>query len=84
MASRIINMTIPAELLKEADALARAEGRKRSELMREALRRYIDERHTGSKSSSALLSRLARQAVKGPNLPASAIDEVIYRAGRKP
>lgn len=76
-------MTIPVALLKEADAVARAEGRKRSELVREALRLYIAEHRTGSRrSSSQLLSRIARLAVKGPKIPASAIDAWIYRPGR--
>ena len=82
MAARIVNMTIPAELLREADALARAEGRKRSELVREALRLYIAERRPARKSSAALLSRLANLAVKGPKVPAAAIDRILYRPKR--
>ena len=82
MAARIVNMTIPVELLKEADAVAKAEGRKRSELVREALRRYIAEHRTEAKTSSSLLTRLASLAVKGLNMPASGIDRKLYRTGR--
>lgn len=79
MASRIINMTVPEELLREVDKVAQAEGRTRSELFREAVRRYVHER----KDSSQLLLRLASLAVKGPDLSASDLDRLLYRRGRK-
>lgn len=41
MASRIINISIPDNLLKHADKLAKKESRNRSELFREALRSYL-------------------------------------------
>ncbi len=81
MASRIINMTVPEELLKAVDAVAQAEGRTRSELFREAVRRYVQERC--KKSSSQLLSRLAALAVQGPNISASDLDRLLYGRGRK-
>jgi CopG family transcriptional regulator/antitoxin EndoAI len=37
-------MSLPPDLLKEAERLAKKEGRTKSELLREALRRYIEER----------------------------------------
>ncbi|MFN4217696.1 MAG: CopG family ribbon-helix-helix protein [Candidatus Bipolaricaulia bacterium] len=80
MASRIVNMTVPEELLKEVDAVARAEGRTRSELFREAVRRYVQERCT--KDASRLLLRLAALAVQGPNISASDLDRVLYGRGR--
>lgn len=81
MASRIINMTVPEDLLREADELAQAEGRTRSELFREAVRRYVEERC--KKDSSQLLSRLAARAVKGPDLSAADLDRLLYGRGRK-
>ncbi len=64
MASRIINMTVPEELLREVDEVAEAEGRTCSELFREAVRRYLEQRE--KKDSTQVLSRLAALAVKGP------------------
>jgi metal-responsive CopG/Arc/MetJ family transcriptional regulator len=81
MAFRIINMTVPEELLREVDEVAKAEGRTRSELLREAVRRYVQERHT--KDSSQLLSRLMALAVRGPDLSAADIDGLLYGRGRK-
>ena len=72
-------MTVPEALLKEADEVARAEGRNRSELFREAVRRYVDERTETRKHSRPLLTRLAGLAVKGPRLTARDMDEVVYR-----
>lgn len=41
MQTKIINISIPNSLLNEADNLAKAEYRNRSDLFREALRNYI-------------------------------------------
>ncbi len=40
----MINFVIPKKLLREADLLAEKESRSRSEFLREATRRYIEER----------------------------------------
>jgi metal-responsive CopG/Arc/MetJ family transcriptional regulator len=80
MASRIINMTVPEELLREADEVAKAEGRTRSELFREAVRCYVRQRD--KKDSTQVLSRLAALAVKGPNLSAADLDRLLYGKSR--
>ena len=80
MASRIINMTIPEELLRAVDEVAKAEGRARSELFREAVRRYMEQRH--KKDSAQVLLRLAALAVKGPNLSAADLDRLLYGSKR--
>jgi hypothetical protein len=80
MPSRIVNMTVPEPLLKEADEVARAEGRTRSELFREAVRSYVRTGPRTSKSSKPLLARLARLAVKGPRIAAGDIDGILYRS----
>ncbi len=36
-----MSLSLPPKLLREAERLARREGRTRSELLREALRRYV-------------------------------------------
>ncbi len=41
MKTKTINLSLPNELLKQADEVAKKEFRTRSELMREVLRRYI-------------------------------------------
>jgi CopG family transcriptional regulator/antitoxin EndoAI len=40
---KVISLSLPPDLLKEAEKMAKKEGRTRSELFREALRRYIRE-----------------------------------------
>jgi hypothetical protein len=79
MPSRIVNMTVPEPLLKEADEVARAEGRTRSDLFREAVRRYVEGRTESRRNSPPLLARLARLAVKGPRIAAGDIDKILYR-----
>ena len=79
MASRIINMTIPEELVRRMDQVAKEEGRTRSELVREATRRYIEQRQpTPRKDGSRLLSRLRALATKGPALSAQDLDGFLY------
>lgn len=39
--TKILSLSLPPELLKEAERIAKKEGRTKSELFREALRRYI-------------------------------------------
>jgi CopG family transcriptional regulator/antitoxin EndoAI len=41
MTSKVINISIPTDLLRQIDEAACAESRTRSELLREAARRYI-------------------------------------------
>ena len=41
--TKILSLSLPPELLREAEILAKREGRTKSELLREALRRYIEE-----------------------------------------
>ena len=43
MNTQTINISLPSDLLKSADKLAKKESRTRSELIREALRAYIKE-----------------------------------------
>jgi len=42
--SRTVTISLPPELARRAERAARAEGRTRSELYREALRQYLDRR----------------------------------------
>ncbi len=42
--TKILSLSLPPELLREAERIAKIEGRTKSELFREALRRYIQDR----------------------------------------
>jgi len=42
--TRILSLSLPPELVREAERIAKQEGRTKSELFREALRRYVEER----------------------------------------
>lgn len=57
--TKILSLSLPPELLKQANRMAKQEGRTKSELFREALRRYIQE-----KKWRALQSYGAEQARK--------------------
>jgi len=41
--TKILSLSLPPELLQQAEDMAKKEGRTKSELFREALRRYIQE-----------------------------------------
>lgn len=82
MLSRIINMTVPEALIKDVDEIAKVEGRTRSELFREAVRRYVKNARFAKKDSSGLLSRLAASASKGPNVSTVDLDGVLYPKNR--
>jgi len=41
--SKTLSLSLPPELAREAERIAKREGRTRSEVFREALRRYIQE-----------------------------------------
>jgi CopG family transcriptional regulator/antitoxin EndoAI len=40
--AKILSVSIPDELMRDAEAIARAQGRTKSELVREALRRQVE------------------------------------------
>lgn len=42
--TKIVSLSIPRELLRQVERVAKEEGRTKSELFREALRRYVEER----------------------------------------
>lgn len=44
MQTQLVNFTIPKKILRQADKAAFLESRSRSELFREAIRRYLNER----------------------------------------
>jgi metal-responsive CopG/Arc/MetJ family transcriptional regulator len=54
----VVTVSLPAELASRADEVAREESRTRSELLREALRLYIDTRKVRRKAVSQELISL--------------------------
>lgn len=76
--SKILSLSLPPELLREADRVAKKEGRTKSELFREALRRYLQERRWAE-----LREYGARQARK-LGIRETEVGRLIaeYRAGR--
>ena len=42
--TRVLSLSLPPDLVREAERIAKQEGRTKSELFREALRRYVEER----------------------------------------
>ena len=42
--TRILSLSFPPDLVREAERVAKEEGRTKSELFREAFRRYVEER----------------------------------------
>ena len=75
-------MSVPTELLRQVDAVAKAEGRTRSELFREAVRQFIADRAPPRKSARSVLLRLAALASDGPNVPACTLERRIYTRKR--
>lgn len=82
MSSRTLNIVLPDELVKQADAVAKKEFRNRSELIREALRVYIARRRDWEK-----LSEYARRQAKAVGVTTEEqVNEIVsqYRRGQKP
>ncbi|MBI1779560.1 MAG: ribbon-helix-helix protein, CopG family [Proteobacteria bacterium] len=42
--TKIVSLSLPPDMLREAELVAKQEGRTKSELFREAFRRYVEER----------------------------------------
>jgi CopG family transcriptional regulator / antitoxin EndoAI len=75
-----INLSIPKDLLEKADREAKKESRSRSELMRAALRLYID-RQTRLENLFARIDDHVKKLGLGPVDVEAAIQE--YRASKK-
>lgn len=76
--SKILSLSIPPTLLREAERLAKKEGRTKSELFREALRRYLQERQW------AELRRYGAQQVRQLGLKETDVERLVaeHRKGR--
>jgi predicted transcriptional regulator len=56
----IMTVSLPPEMLKEFEAVRKAEKRTRSELVREALRRYFESRYPSVRATRAELAVIRR------------------------
>ncbi len=86
--ARRIMITLPDSLLREVDGIARDEKRNRSEFIREAMRRYIEERRRhelaerlrkGYREMARLNLELAGEAVAAENEALGLYEEVLAR-----
>ncbi|KKQ18694.1 MAG: hypothetical protein US31_C0002G0039 [Berkelbacteria bacterium GW2011_GWA1_36_9] len=68
MRTKIINISIPGQLLSDADKLAEKEYRTRSELFREALRSYILTRQNLSQIYNYGETQAKKQKISPENL----------------
>lgn len=64
MATKVINISLPEELLREIDEVAALEHRTRSELLRESARRYIRLRQEWREIQSVVAERAKEAGIR--------------------
>lgn len=69
--SRTVTISLPPELARRAERIARTEGRSRSELFREALRQYLDRRDRRERIFSAGEQAAARLGIRQDDVAAA-------------
>ncbi|MFQ5882514.1 MAG: ribbon-helix-helix protein, CopG family [Candidatus Methylomirabilales bacterium] len=76
--TKILSLSLPPELLREAERAAKREGRTKSELFREALRRYLLEEKVRQ------LQRYGARQARKLGIRASQVEQLIeeYRKTR--
>jgi CopG family transcriptional regulator/antitoxin EndoAI len=76
---RILSVSIPDELMRDTEEIARAQGRTKSELVREALRRHIQLEHL--RELQRYGRRRAEERGVGPEDAEALVDELRARRG---
>jgi CopG family transcriptional regulator/antitoxin EndoAI len=76
--TRILSLSIPPELLRQAERVAKEEGRTKSELFREALRRYLEERRWRA------LQRYGQTQMRRLGLTETDIERAVEESRRAP
>ena len=81
MQTQTLNIALPKELVKKVDKVAKKEYRNRSELIREALRAYIDRLESWDNIFRAGTKAMKEMGVNSEKQ----VDEIVYefRHGRK-
>jgi CopG family transcriptional regulator/antitoxin EndoAI len=76
--TKVLSLSLPPDLVREADRVAKEEGRTKSELFREALRRYVEERRWRG------LQRYGAERARKARVTESGVDRVVqeFRRGR--
>ena len=74
--TRILSLSIPPGLLRQAERIAKEEGRTKSELFREALRRYVEERRWRA------LQRYGADQLRRLGLTAANLDRAVEESLR--
>lgn len=78
---KLITISLPPPLLKQAEAVARAENRTKSELVREALRFYVETRTVRKETTrERLVPLLARIDARTRRAPRTDIRRIIREA----
>jgi len=76
--TKVMTLSLPPEMVKEVDKLTREEKRTKSELFREALRKYINDKRWQQ------IRRWGMKTVQDPGISTEEeVDELIYRHRRK-
>jgi len=78
---KLVTISLPPPLLKQAERVAEEENRSKSELVREALRFYIDTREVRKAAARERLSEMIeRVQARTRRVPAAEIRKVIREA----
>jgi CopG family transcriptional regulator / antitoxin EndoAI len=76
--TRILSVSLPPDLVREAERVAKQEGRTKSELFREALRRYVEERRWRR------LQRYGASRVRRLGMTEAGVERAIQELRRRP
>lgn len=81
MKTQTLNISLPQDLVKKADEVAKREYRNRSELIREALRIYLEDRRTLDDIFEYGRKKAKEMGIKSEE----DVDKIVYefRHGRK-
>ena len=78
---KLITISLPPPLLKKAEEVAREENRTKSELVREALRFYVETREVRKQAAREQLFRLIDEVqARTKGVPANEIRKVVREA----
>jgi predicted transcriptional regulator len=69
--SRLLSVSVPDELAAEAEALARATGKTKSEVVRDALRRHVQHEHFAD------LQRYGRDRAEARGIGPEDVEEMV-------
>ena len=79
MNTQTLNIALPKNLVKKADQLAKKEYRNRSELIREALRKYIEDKEEWEQIFKAGEEAMSKMGIKTENEINEIVDEFRHQ-----